>query len=97
MPDSYERKISSEEAAEGYILVEKARLKLFPPIGEPFDLATAAGPERVRVEARDCDCRGPDKPHQHYFIRRQGLERGSRWRFTRGEGGYRMERAEVRA
>jgi hypothetical protein len=90
----YERKISSEEAREGYILVEKARLNLFPAIGEPFDLVDEAGRRsRARVEARDCECRGPEKPHEHYFIRRDGLEPGSRWRIAKDGDAYRLSRA----
>lgn len=89
--DSYERKISSEEAREGYILVEKAALGFFPPIGRAFELAGGGGTASARVEARDCECRGPEKPHQHYFIRRGGLAQGSRWRLTRDGGAYRLE------
>ncbi|MFN8617797.1 MAG: hypothetical protein U0837_11910 [Dehalococcoidia bacterium] len=74
MTDSYDRKISSEEAAEGYIMVLKDRLKFFPPAGEPFSLDGAP----ASVEARHCECRGPEKPHDHYFIRRAGLAKGQR-------------------
>lgn len=92
--DSYERKISSEEAREGYILVEKAALGFFPPIGQAFELAGGGGTASARVEARDCECRGPEKPHQHYFIRRGGLAQGSRWRFVAHGGGYALQAAD---
>lgn len=92
--DSYERKISSEEAREGYILVEKAALGFFPPIGRAFELAGGGGTASARVEARDCECRGPEKPHQHYFIRRGGLAQGSRWRFVAHGGGYALQAAD---
>ena len=91
MAKSYERKVSSEEAAEGYLLIEKASLGFFPPVGTPFALATPSGNRQAAVEARDCECRGPEKPHRHYFVQRSGLERGSRWRFTADGSGYRLE------
>ncbi|MBK9610475.1 hypothetical protein [Candidatus Amarobacter glycogenicus] len=89
--DAYERKISSEEAAEGYVLVEKAALKFFPAIGHRFGLIESGETASAKVEARDCECRGPEKPHQHYFIRRGGLAKGSRLRFTRAGAAYLVE------
>jgi len=74
----YQRKISSEEAREGYILVEKARLSFFPPVGATFELADGDSSRRARVESYHCECRGPDKPHEHYFIRCDNLARGER-------------------
>ncbi|MGE0599797.1 MAG: hypothetical protein AB7J35_11000 [Dehalococcoidia bacterium] len=87
---SYERKMSSEESREGYVLVEKAALSFFPPIGETFELEEPSGRRAASVEARHCECRGPEKPHEHYFIRAAGLERGSRWKFERAGDGYRL-------
>jgi hypothetical protein len=90
MPTSYERKVSSEEAREGYLLVEKSRLGLFPPVGTPFVLATPTGDRLATLEARDCTCRGPEKPHRHYFVRQPGLQPGSLWRITVEDAGYRL-------
>lgn len=87
----YARKISPEEAAEGYILVEKDALKLFPPIGQPFDILDAGNRNTTTVEARDCTCRGPEKPHQHYLIRWRDLVRGQSVRITREVDGYTIE------
>jgi len=77
-PRPYERRISSEEAREGYILVLKNRLALFPAVGEDFVLVVGGATLRARVEARPCECRGPAEPHEHYFIRHPGLVRGQR-------------------
>jgi hypothetical protein len=77
-PRPYERRISSEEAREGYILVLKNRLALFPAVGKDFVLVVGGAALRARVEARHCECRGPAEPHEHYFIRRPGLIRGQR-------------------
>lgn len=91
--DSYDRKISSEEAREGYVLVEKSRLSFFPPVGQQFQLKFGATERAAAVEARPCTCRGPERPHEHYFIRAEGLPRGSRWRISRDGGGYRLQPA----
>jgi len=89
--DAYERKISSEEAAEGYVLVEKGALIFFPAIDQAFALTERGETASAEVEARDCECRGPEKPHKHYFIRRGGLAKGSRLRFTRAGAAYLVE------
>jgi hypothetical protein len=71
--DAYSRKVSSEEAREGYLLVLKNMLQLFPPLGKRFDLVQDDVVNRTRVESYRCTCRGPDLPHEHYFIRWKGL------------------------
>jgi hypothetical protein len=35
---AYSRKVSSEEAGEGYILILRSKLHLFPHLGKEFDL-----------------------------------------------------------
>jgi hypothetical protein len=72
----YRRRVSAEEAREGYVLVLKNRLGFFPPIGEPFTLALGGSSCRARVEAIACTCRGPELPHEHYHIRWPGLRAG---------------------
>jgi len=69
----YGRRISSEEAREGYIMVLKSRLAFFPPVKRGFELVGSDLRRRVRVESYRCTCRGPDSPHEHYFIRWKGL------------------------
>ena len=32
----------------------------------------------VKVDSYPCTCRGPEKPHEHYFIRWTGLEAGDK-------------------
>lgn len=92
--DSYERKVSSEEAREGYILVLKDRLTFFPPPGEPFEVRDGGIARRVSIEAVDCECRGPEKPHQHFRLPWPGLAPGGRVRLTRrpGEAAYDAKR-----
>lgn len=71
--ETYSRKLSAEEAREGCVLVLKDRLGFFPPVGKSFRLQCGVRTVRSRVESRACECRGPDKPHEHYFIRLRGL------------------------
>jgi hypothetical protein len=87
----YERRISAEEAREGRVLIEKSRLRLFPPVGTLFSLAVEGRSRRVRVESYQCTCRGPLKPHEHWFVRWPGLEKGTSVRITPGERGHRFD------
>ena len=65
----YARKISSEEARKGYVMILKNKLAFFPPVGEAFPLVHHNVRSMARVEFYRCTCRGPDLPHRHYFIR----------------------------
>jgi hypothetical protein len=93
----YIRKISSEEARESYILVLKSRLRSFPPVGEAFVMARGTHRKRAKVESVPCICRGPEQPHEHYFVRWKGLKRGERVAIRRLAGGsprYRLTAVE---
>ena len=62
-----ERKIGSEEAEEGFLLVEKAWLTKLPEPGTPFNLNIAGSNLKTRIEASGpCTCRQPE--HVHYRI-----------------------------
>ncbi len=76
MHTTYERKISSEEAREGYFLVLKNKLSFFPPIGSPFSIKIGAKKKKAIVESYRCECQGPAEPHEHYFVKWQGLAKG---------------------
>ncbi len=70
---AYSRKVSSEEAREGYLLILKNRLQFFPPLGKTFELVQNDIVGKAKVESYRCKCRGPELPHEHYFIRWKGL------------------------
>ncbi|MBI3005524.1 MAG: hypothetical protein HYY49_08935 [Ignavibacteriales bacterium] len=74
--DTYSRKISAEEACENYILVYKDKLAFFPMLGKQFDLMHGGTHKRAMVESYHCECRGAESPHEHYFIRWDGLTAG---------------------
>jgi hypothetical protein len=82
----YRRRISTEEAREGYILVLKARLNFFPRDGAFFMLVCGGASARTRVEAVSCTCRGPETPHEHYFMRWPGMNVGQRIEIEQREG-----------
>lgn len=75
---TYERKISSEEAREGYFLVLKNKLNFFPAIGSPFSVKVGEKKKKAIVESYHCECQGPEEPHEHYFVKWSGLAKGDR-------------------
>jgi hypothetical protein len=74
----YRRNISSKEAQEGFIFILKNKLSLFPTLGSVFTITQNKTSVDVKVESYPCTCRGPDKPHEHYYICWEGLNAGDR-------------------
>ena len=72
----YSKKVTSEEAREGYLLVLRNQLSFFPGAGRPFRLVRDGRSTRVKAESYHCTCRGPEEPHRHFFIRSKGLKTG---------------------
>jgi hypothetical protein len=88
----YRKRISSEEEREGYVLVLKVRLSFFPRLREAFALTKGDQRRNVRLQAYECACRGPARPHEHYFIRWPGLRIGDEVEITRmGERRYQLQ------
>ncbi|MBI5679543.1 MAG: hypothetical protein HZC47_01395 [Methanobacterium sp.] len=76
--NTYSRKISSKEADEGFIFILKGKLSFFPDLNDNFELIDGKLSKEVMVDSYPCTCRGPDRPHEHYFIRWEGLEAGDK-------------------
>ncbi|MCK9408372.1 MAG: hypothetical protein WCX28_11815 [Bacteriovoracaceae bacterium] len=76
MNTPYERTISSLEAEQGYFLILKNQLRLFPKVGSTFSLTNGHMKQQAMIESYRCECQGPDKPHEHYFVRWAGLAKG---------------------
>ncbi|GEM_PF-488941 len=72
----YSRTITLKEEREGYILVPKHRLSLFPSLGQLFTLKTADKERIVKVEVLKCNCDGTEMYHEHYLLRWTGLSEG---------------------
>jgi len=64
----YKRKVSAEEVQEGYIFVLKDHLRFFPKVGTAFKLKVGEEEHEVQIDAVDCWCMGPKKPHVHYRV-----------------------------
>lgn len=79
----YSRKISSKEANNNFIFILKNNLSFFPPLGEVFVLKGKNFSCKIRVESYHCTCRGPNLPHEHYFITWEGLEAGDKLEIKR--------------
>jgi hypothetical protein len=74
---TYLRRISREEAETGRFMVLKSALAFFPTVGETFVVSDGETVRETAVEAVPCTCRGPEKPHEHYFVPWPGLTRGA--------------------
>jgi hypothetical protein len=74
----YSRKISKSEADNNFIFILKNKLSFFPILGEDFILKSDDLSYKVKIESYPCTCRGPDLPHEHYFIKWEELEQGNR-------------------
>ena len=83
--ERYVRKISAEEAKKGHIFILKDQLSFFPPRGKPFTLCVGEQEKKIFVESYRCTCRGPQLPHDHYFIRWDGVRFGERVTITKDE------------
>ncbi|MFQ5823940.1 MAG: hypothetical protein ACE5JB_07790 [bacterium] len=64
----FKRKLSSEEVGENYIMIQKKELDYFPKVGKPFKLKIGQKEFKTYVQAVECWCQGPKKPHSHYRI-----------------------------
>lgn len=80
---TYSRKISSKEANNNFIFILKNKLSFFPTLGKIFVLKGEGSSCKVRVESYPCTCRGPDLPHEHYFITWEGLKTGDKLEIRR--------------
>lgn len=88
---TYSRKISAKEAKLGFIFVLKNKSSLFPPMGIRFILVNGDSPWEVELESYPCTCRGPDKPHEHYFIRWNGLKTGDKVKISKESDEYHIK------
>ena len=79
----YSRKISSTEADNDFIFILKNKLSFFPELGNIFELTDDNLTKEVKVESYPCTCRGPERPHEHYFIHWEGLESGDKIEITK--------------
>ncbi len=73
--NKYSRKISAKEAEKGFIFVLKNKLTFFPK--SSFELSDGHLTKLVQVKSYSCTCRGPELPHEHYYISWSSLDVGN--------------------
>ena len=73
--NSYTRKISKKEADKGFIFILKSKLSYFPK--SSFTLSDGDITEVRKIKSYPCTYRGPDRPHDHYYISWDNLEVGN--------------------
>jgi hypothetical protein len=66
MMKPYRRKLSSEDAATGSILITKDRWRDFPAPMTEFEVRVGRARFATRIVAEDCACVG--EMHQHYHL-----------------------------
>ncbi|MFA6469842.1 MAG: hypothetical protein WCW35_13150 [Bacteroidota bacterium] len=76
MKTTYERTISTLESEQGYFFILKNKLSFFPKVGSSFPLTDGHVKKEAKIESYHCECQGPDKPHDHYYVRWSGLAKG---------------------
>lgn len=81
--ERYTRKISAEESKKGQIFILKDQLSFFPARGKEFTLSGQEKSKKVFVESYRCTCRGPQLPHEHHFIRWDGVRFGEKITITK--------------
>ncbi len=84
----YSRKISKTEAENDFIFILKNKLSLFPPIGDDFKISFSDAITEARIDSYPCTCRGPDLPHEHYFLHWNGLKTGDKVKITKKSDKY---------
>lgn len=73
--NSYSRRISKKEADKGFIFILKSKLSYFPK--SSFTLTDGDISVIKEIKSYPCICRGPERPHDHYYISWDNLEAGN--------------------
>lgn len=79
----YTRRLSGEEIKGRFIMVMKNELKIFPKVGTGFKLKINEQVFDAQVDAVECWCMGPKKPHSHYHIKYDGFRDAYNFHFTK--------------
>ena len=64
----YKKRISQTENERHKILILKSQLIKFPPPGTAFSVGFHQKKIITMISSSNCDCRGPDTPHVHYYL-----------------------------
>jgi hypothetical protein len=75
----YKRTLSADEVRDKVVMVTSEALRFFPKPFRKFTMITGDSQHEVAVEAKECTCRGPANPHEHYWLPMKDLLEGIRW------------------
>ena len=70
---NYARRLSTTEVKEGFILILKDKVKLFPESGRNFTLRIGSKEFTTQLKEIPCTCQGPDEPHVHWHLDASGF------------------------
>ncbi|MEE9289000.1 MAG: hypothetical protein V3U69_05370 [Bacteroidota bacterium] len=78
-PD-YERRLSLEEVRGRKVMITKEALEVFPRIGKIFTLEVNDKKFTSSIFAQTCQCRGPGKPHEHFWLNTKEISADVPWK-----------------
>ncbi len=61
-------------------MVTNDALQVFPRVGKPFTLELNRKKFTSSIYAQSCQCRGPGKPHEHYWLNTKEISAALPWR-----------------
>ncbi len=76
----FEKILSAAEVAEKRISITKQALKFFPKPWKDFWLDFEGTKIALHIESVACQCMGPQKPHEHYWIQDTKIKQLLPWK-----------------
>lgn len=77
---TFEKIITQAEALDKQIIIPKQALKVFPKPWKEFMLKFGKEKYTTKIEALSCSCMGPQKPHDHYWLRDEKTKEVLEWK-----------------
>lgn len=77
---TYQKTLSQAEAIDKKIIITKQALKLFPKPWKDFTLSVGNEKFSTHIESESCTCMGPQKPHEHYWLRDEKTKQLLEWK-----------------
>ena len=77
---TYEKSLTDGEVADKKIIITKQALKLFPKPWKDFQLTFGKESYDTHIESQSCTCMGPQKPHDHYWLRDEKTKHNLNWK-----------------
>jgi hypothetical protein len=78
--NTYETFLSDGEVKSKKIIVTKQALKIFPKPWKDFQMAFKKENFTLHIESESCTCMGPQKPHNHYWLRDEKVVAALTWK-----------------